>query len=40
MNPNVVTTIPPSHAEFLSRVIISLSIDIAGNRSKFAFHAS
>lgn len=40
MNPNIVTTTQPSYAEFLSRVIISISIGAAGKRSKFAFHAS
>lgn len=40
MNPNIVTTTQPSQAKFLSRVIISLSIDIAGKSSKFAFHTS
>lgn len=40
MNPNIITTTQPSYAEFLSRVIISLSVGTAGKRSKFAFHAS
>lgn len=40
MYPTVVTTTQPSHAEFVSRVITSLSIGTAEKRLKFAFHAS
>lgn len=39
MNPSIVATTRPSHAEFLSRVIISLSTGTAGKRWKLGFHS-